>query len=95
MFALYSFLSKIQDLDISDRVMTVTHIALQACSDLCRGEYTAQTDSIKSLFSCAVYTAPTLACIALGIGEEKIRHKKQTEKIEFLKTTQGKVPFKV
>ena len=42
---------------------------MQACSDLCRGEYTAQTDNIKSLFSCAVYTAPTLACIALGVGE--------------------------
>merc|ERR1719322_996152 len=39
----------------------------QACSDLCRGEYTAQSDSIKSLFSCAIYTAPTLACIAVGV----------------------------
>ena len=59
----------------------LTNDGLQACSDLCRGEYTAQTDNIKSLFSCAVYTAPTLACIALGIGESIENH--QTEgKIE-------------
>ena len=37
------------------------------CTDLCRGEYRQQTNSIKSLFSCAPYTAPTLACIAAGI----------------------------
>ena len=43
--------------------------SLQACSDLCRGEYTAQSDKIKSLFSCAVWTAPTLACIAVGVGK--------------------------
>ena len=40
-----------------------------ACSDLCRGEYTVQTDNIKSLFSCSAYTAPTLACIAVGVGQ--------------------------
>ena len=40
----------------------------QACSDLCRGEYTVQQDNIKSLFSCSAYTAPTLACIAVGVG---------------------------
>ena len=40
-----------------------------ACSDLCRGEYTIQTDNIKSLFSCSAYTAPTLACIAVGVGK--------------------------
>ena len=39
------------------------------CSDLCRGQYTMATDSIKSLFSCAVWTAPTLACIAVGVGK--------------------------
>lgn len=38
-----------------------------ACTDLCRGQYTLQTDNIKTLFSCAAYTAPTLACIADGI----------------------------
>ena len=42
-----------------------------ACSDLCRGEYTLQTDNIKSLFSCSAYTAPTLACIAVGVGRAK------------------------
>ena len=45
----------------------------QACSDLCRGEYTVQQDNIKSLFSCSTYTAPTLACIAVGVGETQIR----------------------
>ena len=42
------------------------------CTDLCRGEYTVQTDKIKSLFSCSSYTAPTLACIAAGIGKIKL-----------------------
>ena len=67
------------------------------CTDLCRGEYTVQTDrcqlemitffhqnmfhayfstpqkyivfalSLKTMFSCAAHTAPTLACIADGI----------------------------
>ena len=41
----------------------------EVCSDLCRGEYTVQQDSIKSLFSCSAYTAPTLACIAVGVGK--------------------------
>ena len=40
----------------------------EVCSDLCRGEYTVQQDNIKSLFSCSSYTAPTLACIAVGVG---------------------------
>ena len=40
----------------------------EVCTDLCRGEYTVQTDNIKTHFSCAAYTAPTLACIAAGIG---------------------------
>ena len=40
----------------------------EVCTDLCRGEYTVQTDNIKSLFSCSAFTAPTLACIAAGIG---------------------------
>eukprot|EP00092_Neocalanus_flemingeri_P093803 GFUD01119242.1.p1 GENE.GFUD01119242.1~~GFUD01119242.1.p1 ORF type:complete len:1460 (+),score=180.34 GFUD01119242.1:219-4598(+) len=39
----------------------------EVCTDLCRGEYTVQTDNIKSMFSCSAYTAPTLACIAAGI----------------------------
>ena len=43
-----------------------------ACSDLCRGEYTVQTDNIKSLFSCSAYTAPTLACIAVGVGQTNL-----------------------
>jgi hypothetical protein len=38
-----------------------------ACTDLCRGEYTLQTDNIKTMFSCSAHTAPTLACIAAGI----------------------------
>jgi len=37
------------------------------CSDLCRGEYTLQTDNIKTMFSCSAYTDATLACIAAGI----------------------------
>ena len=44
------------------------------CTDLCRGEYTEQTDKIKSLFSCSTYTAPTLACIAAGIGTRKLHN---------------------
>ena len=42
-----------------------------ACTDLCRGQYTVQTDSIKTQFSCAAYTAPTLACISAGIGKQE------------------------
>lgn len=38
-----------------------------ACTDLCRGQYNVQTDNIKTQFSCAAYTAPTLACISAGI----------------------------
>ena len=49
--------------------LTLIYAMFQACSDLCRGEYTPQSDNIKSLFSCSAYTAPTLACIAVGVGE--------------------------
>lgn len=37
------------------------------CQDVCRGEYTVITDNIKTHFSCAAYTEPTLACIAEGV----------------------------
>ncbi|XP_025837036.1 Ig-like and fibronectin type-III domain-containing protein 1 [Agrilus planipennis] len=37
------------------------------CQDVCRGEYTAITDNIKSHFSCSAYTEQTLACIVEGI----------------------------
>ena len=39
------------------------------CTDICVGDYNKQTDNIKSMFSCAAYTAPTLACIAMGISK--------------------------
>lgn len=39
------------------------------CQDVCRGEYTAITDNIKTHFSCSAYTEQTLACIVEGIGE--------------------------
>mgnify|MGYP005984910857 CR=1 FL=1 len=39
------------------------------CQDVCRGEYTAITDNIKTHFSCSSYTEQTLACIVEGIGE--------------------------
>lgn len=38
------------------------------CQDVCRGEYTAITDNIKTHFSCSSYTEQTLACIVEGIG---------------------------
>lgn len=38
------------------------------CQDVCRGEYTAITDNIKTHFSCSAYTEQTLACITEGIG---------------------------
>lgn len=38
------------------------------CQDVCRGEYTAITDNIKTHFSCSAYTEQTLACIVEGIG---------------------------
>jgi hypothetical protein len=41
----------------------------EVCQDLCRGEYTVQTDLLKTHFSCADHTAATLSCIAVGIGE--------------------------
>ncbi|CAH1112848.1 unnamed protein product [Psylliodes chrysocephalus] len=37
------------------------------CQDVCRGEYTAITDNIKTHFSCSSYTEQTLACIVEGI----------------------------
>ncbi|CAH0563601.1 unnamed protein product [Brassicogethes aeneus] len=37
------------------------------CQDVCRGEYTAITDNIKTHFSCSAYTEQTLACIVEGI----------------------------
>lgn len=39
------------------------------CQDVCRGEYTAITDNIKTHFSCSAYTEQTLACIVEGIGK--------------------------
>jgi len=45
----------------------MAHGIPEVCTDLCRGEYTKQTDDIKSQFSCSAYTAPTLACISAGI----------------------------
>ncbi|XP_066261909.1 Ig-like and fibronectin type-III domain-containing protein 1 [Euwallacea similis] len=37
------------------------------CQDVCRGEYTAITQNIKTHFSCSAYTEQTLACIMEGI----------------------------
>ncbi|KRT84950.1 Fibronectin domain-containing protein [Oryctes borbonicus] len=37
------------------------------CQDVCRGEYTAITNNIKTHFSCSAYTEQTLACIVEGI----------------------------
>ncbi|KAL1497939.1 hypothetical protein ABEB36_008819 [Hypothenemus hampei] len=37
------------------------------CRDVCRGEYTAITNNIKTHFSCSAYTGQTLACIVEGI----------------------------
>ncbi|XP_019771440.1 Ig-like and fibronectin type-III domain-containing protein 2 isoform X3 [Dendroctonus ponderosae] len=37
------------------------------CQDVCRGEYTAITENIKTHFSCSAYTEQTLACIMDGI----------------------------
>nr|XP_022900341.1 Ig-like and fibronectin type-III domain-containing protein 2 [Onthophagus taurus] len=37
------------------------------CQDVCRGEYTAITNNIKTHFSCSAYTEQTLACIIEGI----------------------------
>lgn len=37
------------------------------CQDVCRGEYTAITENIKTHFSCSAYTEQTLACIVEGI----------------------------
>ena len=33
------------------------------------GDYTFQTDDVRTHLSCGAYTAPTLACIAEGIGK--------------------------
>ncbi|XP_074034870.1 Ig-like and fibronectin type-III domain-containing protein 2 isoform X1 [Leptinotarsa decemlineata] len=37
------------------------------CQDVCRGEYTAITDDIRTHFSCSSFTEQTLACIVEGI----------------------------
>ncbi|KAG5899209.1 hypothetical protein JTB14_034467 [Gonioctena quinquepunctata] len=37
------------------------------CQDVCKGEYTAITNNIKTHFSCSSYTEQTLACIVEGI----------------------------
>ena len=36
---------------------------------MCTGSYTIQTDDARSQISCAAYTAPTLVCIAEGVGK--------------------------
>lgn len=41
------------------------------CQDMCSGEYTVQTDDVRSHLACGSFTAPTLACIAEGIGKQK------------------------
>eukprot|EP00090_Calanus_glacialis_P031499 TRINITY_DN5209_c0_g1_i1.p1 TRINITY_DN5209_c0_g1~~TRINITY_DN5209_c0_g1_i1.p1 ORF type:complete len:1460 (-),score=250.05 TRINITY_DN5209_c0_g1_i1:454-4833(-) len=61
------------------------------CTDLCRGEYTVQTDKIKSLFSCSSYTAPTLACIAAGI--ETLPKQPQGFSVEALNDTSIKIEW--
>lgn len=61
------------------------------CTDLCRGEYTEQTDKIKSLFSCSTYTAPTLACIAAGI--ETLPKQPQGFSVEALNDTAIKIDW--
>ena len=39
------------------------------CQDMCVGQYTMQTDDVRTHLSCGSFTAPTLACIAEGIGK--------------------------
>ena len=39
------------------------------CQDMCIGDYTLQSDDVRTHLSCGAYTAPTLACIAEGIGK--------------------------
>jgi hypothetical protein len=39
---------------------------------MCVGEYTVQTDDVRTHISCSAYTAPTLACIAEGISKFSI-----------------------
>ncbi len=41
------------------------------CQDMCVGEYSTHTDDARSHVACSPFTAPTLACIAEGIGEFK------------------------
>ena len=36
---------------------------------MCIGEYTVQTEDVRTHISCSAYTAPTLACIAEGVSE--------------------------
>ena len=42
------------------------------CQDMCLGQYTVQTDDARSHVSCSAYTAPTLVCIAEGVGKHFI-----------------------
>jgi hypothetical protein len=37
------------------------------CQDMCVGEYTEQTDDVRTHLSCGAFTAPTLACISEGV----------------------------
>ena len=39
------------------------------CQDMCVGEYTEQTDDVRTHLSCGAFTAPTLACISEGVGK--------------------------
>jgi hypothetical protein len=36
---------------------------------MCIGEYTLQTDDVRTHISCSAFTAPTLACIAEGVSK--------------------------
>ena len=44
------------------------------CQDMCVGEYTMQTDDVRTHLSCGAFTAPTLACIAEGIGKNYVKY---------------------
>ena len=39
------------------------------CQDMGVGEYTEQTDDVRTHLSCGSFTAPTLACISEGVGK--------------------------
>ncbi|KAJ3623708.1 hypothetical protein MTP99_017378 [Tenebrio molitor] len=61
------------------------------CQDVCRGEYTAITDNIKTHFSCSSYTEQTLACIVEGI--ELLPSPPQTVEVEALTEKSLKVSW--